>query len=109
MATLDANLHGSFEDCTRQNFEDVFGKLNMWFMSHHLTYCLDGDAETNPLNKRLPEDAPRPTRPTAPEHTTLPPKPRSSARSSRSARGSSDSTNNIAADADSEDTANEVF
>jgi vacuolar-type H+-ATPase subunit H len=108
MATLDANLHGSFEDCTRQNFEDVFDKLNMWFMSHHLTYCLDGDAETNPLNKRLPEDVPRPTRPTAPEHTTPPPKPRSNARSSRSARSSSESTNNIVADAKSEDAANEA-
>ena len=109
MATLDANLHGPFEDCTRQNFEDVFDKLNMWFMSHHLTYCLDSDAERNPSKKRLPEECARPARPTAPEHTTPPPKPRNTqTRSSRSARGSSESTNNIIADADSEDAAHEV-
>ena len=41
MATLDANLHGSFEDCTRQNFGDVSDKLNMWFMSHHLKYLCE--------------------------------------------------------------------
>ena len=66
MATLDANLHGPFEDCTRQNFEDVFDKLNMWFMSHHLKYCLDNNDEANPSKKRLPEDCPRPMRPAAP-------------------------------------------
>ena len=52
MATLDANLHDPFEDCTRQNFEDAFDKPNMWFMSHHLKYCLDNNDEANPLNKR---------------------------------------------------------
>ena len=78
-------------------------------MSHHLTYCLDSDAETNPSKKRLPEECARPARPAAPEHTTPPPKPRNTqTRSSRSARGSSESTNNIIADADSEDAAHEV-